>query len=214
MSPTMPLPVTAPATTLRTRRLFQQILATLAVVICILYILEIDLPPLISRQRFRVNEGLSEEGQTSVVPDGGATTHVDAKEPMTLAETYWGKDLASEELLAGLLPFQDSASGGEALSSLGLAADETYHLGTLDKQEYEESLKAFVRSAFPSNLQQRLLSGISAYLDSDIGQESMLDSKHAWQTAKEDYGPEDGKNHLLDTWRNMESWDWALLTDE
>lgn len=213
MSPTMPMPVTAPATTLRTRRLVQQIIATLAIVVCVLYVLEIDLPPLISRQRFKEPQELDGDGQSPAPVDTVDDPVVHASEPFALPLTYWGQDLSSESLLAGLLSFESNRPDAEALSPLGIAADLTYNLGTVEMEPYKKSLEAFIRVAFPAALQKDLLSGMSTYLEGGGGQQSMLQSKHVWQTAKEDYGTEDGMNNLLDTWRNIENWDWALLSD-
>ncbi|KAF8514503.1 nucleotide-diphospho-sugar transferase [Gautieria morchelliformis] len=69
-----------------------------------------------------------------------------------------------------------------ALSSLGLEAEEVYHLGSLSLPSYKSSLQAFIDTAFPSSLKARLSSQLDRFLDFESSDPLPERPKHIWQT--------------------------------
>jgi mannosyltransferase OCH1-like enzyme len=81
-----------------------------------------------------------------------------------------------------LIPLDDDALPTAALSSLGLEAEEVYHLGSLSLPSYKSSLQAFIDAAFPSSLKARLSSQLDRFLDFESSDPFPERPKLIWQT--------------------------------
>ncbi|KAF8591965.1 glycosyltransferase family 32 protein [Ramaria rubella] len=69
-----------------------------------------------------------------------------------------------------------------ALSSLGLEAEHSYHLGTLSLSDYRISLHSFLNAAFPSRLKSHLTSVVSRFLEFNSTEPLPERPKIIWQT--------------------------------
>lgn len=99
----------------------------------------------------------------------------------------------------------------DGLTDLGLEADRSYDLAIASSpDEYIATLRAFVRDAFPSHLQPRLMRGLDSYWNGEEGKmPPMVDSRTVWQTAKERSDQERGK------WTEKnDGWRWEMMGDK
>jgi hypothetical protein len=118
-----------------------------------------------------------------------------------------------------------SPSHEPGLTSLGLAADLTYHLSPSEPSTYYSNLTSFIKTSFPNSLQPSLLSSLNAYFPppsaaiNDKGEYTypparsdlppMIDHKNIFQTAKLKTNEDLGK------WTDPQNvgWKWRMLGD-
>ena len=126
----------------------------------------------------------------------------------------WDLDGVYRVLTAGVTSIR---AAGQGLSSLGVAADESFQLLEPDApDQYWATLEMFVReAALPSALEAQLLASLETYggdgaassVSADFGP-GMGHFKQIWQTAKHDQARDNGG------WTSMNpGWAWSLLDD-
>jgi len=70
----------------------------------------------------------------------------------------------------------------DALTSLGLEADQSYKLGSINPQYYQASLEGFIDAAFPKSLKSTLKKQLSRYLTITSPQKLPKRPQTIWQT--------------------------------
>ncbi|CAE6525282.1 unnamed protein product [Rhizoctonia solani] len=97
------------------------------------------------------------------------------------------------------------------LTSLGLEADKSFHLGSTSKAAYKAELEEFTRRAFPKWLQERAHASLELYLGDAATVLTLPEIPHKiYQTAKTD--PQ--WDWRSSTWRNVPGYTHWFFNDE
>jgi hypothetical protein len=118
----------------------------------------------------------------------------------------------SWEELGTISPIESGAEElpTEPLTSLGLEADNSFHLGSTSKSTYKAELERFVARAFPKWLQNRAQASIELYLGDDTTALTFPEIPHKiYQTAKQ----EPNWDWSTSTWRGIEGYTHFFFDD-
>lgn len=91
-------------------------------------------------------------------PAGGSTNRIDMAELERILE------YGASSTIVGAVNSPPQYEG-EGLTSLGLEADESFHLGSVTLSEYRAELEGFVVKAFPTKYQKDALASLQRHLD-------------------------------------------------
>ncbi|CAE7138531.1 unnamed protein product [Rhizoctonia solani] len=100
------------------------------------------------------------------------------------------------------------AQSTKPLTSLGLEADRSFHLGSTSKAAYKAELEQFIRRAFPKTLQDRAYASLELYLGDNVVLPEI--PRKIYQTAKTD--PQ--WNWQSSTWKNVPGYTYLFFNDE
>ena len=104
-----------------------------------------------------------------------------------------------------------SPTPDRGLSELGLEADQSYHLGTIDAEQYKRELEKFIVSAFPPQSINEALQKLRLYLaphKDHFPKMYPLIPKKIWQTAKGD------NPNTYEDWQTQEGFKYEFMSDE
>ncbi|CAE6432560.1 unnamed protein product [Rhizoctonia solani] len=97
------------------------------------------------------------------------------------------------------------------LSSLGLEADRSFHLGSTVKKTYRAELEQFIEHSFPKGLRERAHASLELYLGDAARELKLPEIPHnIYQTSKKDIGPD----WRSSTWRNIPDYKYWFFNDE
>ncbi|KAF8682400.1 Rhomboid family [Rhizoctonia solani] len=95
------------------------------------------------------------------------------------------------------------------LTSLGLEADKSFHLGSTVKETYKAELKQFIQRAFPKGLREMAHASIELYLGDHT--QALPEIPHnIYQTSKKD----PNLDWRSSTWRNIPDYRYWFFNDE
>lgn len=125
---------------------------------------------------------------------------------------FWGENISSSSLIAGLEPFFTPRTDRYIASD---DEDSVYRLGPTDYPEYIALIDEFVSTVLPKRLQREYHDRKTMKKGEDGQGWDGAGGKHIWQT---------DKNHdriggdEVHTWKDglaqKDGWDWRFMTDE